>query len=150
MYQTPVLFPEISNREAWLQIIQVYDDDTGDLITLVDGNGNASYSVTLEIRPPRRHGSYGSISGSPYYDCASGEPIIFSQLVQGASALNPGGYISIVDSGTINIQIPKSIMQTLRRTETYDVFLTLDDPANDDGRQLLIGKLPVLFGGRAT
>jgi len=45
--------------------------------------------------------------------------------------------------------IPKSVMQTLR-AQTYDVFLTIDPNNVDDGRQLLIGRLPVLFGGRNT
>lgn len=149
MYQTPVFFPQISNRESWVPTIQIYDDDTGDLIALVDGNGNALYAITLEIRPPRRHG-YNGVSPSPYYDSCDGEPIIYATLAQGASAANSGGYIAIPDTGTITIQIPKSVMQTLRRTETYDVFLTLDDTANDDGRQILIGKLPVLWGGQNT
>ncbi len=34
MYENPVLFPQISNRESWNQIVQIADDDTGDLIAL--------------------------------------------------------------------------------------------------------------------
>ncbi len=150
MYNYPTLFPEISNRESWIQTIQLFDDDTGDLISLIDGSGNSSYAVTLEIRPKRQHGAYG-YSGSPYYDDCTGEPIIYSQLAQGAPANNPGGYIAVVDTGTISIQIPKSVMQTLRGvTRTFDVFLTLDDSANDDGRQILIGTIPVAYGGQNT
>ena len=135
-----------------MQTVQVFDDDTGDLITLVDGSGNAAYSVTLEIRPEKEYShGYSGVAPTPYYDSCDGEPVIYSQLTQGMPAANPGGYISIVDTGTINIQIPKSIMQTLRHTaRMFDVFLTLDDPINDDGRQILIGKLPVLFGGKST
>jgi hypothetical protein len=33
---------------------------------------------------------------------------------------------------------------------TYDVFLTIDPINEDDGRQLLIGRLPVFYGGRNT
>ena len=151
MYQNPVLFPQISNRESWVQTVQIYDDDTGDLITLVDGNGNAVYAVTLAIQPEQRGGYSGVSSNSSYYGCDYGEPVIYSTLAQGLPALNPGGYIALVDTGTISIQIPKSVMQTLRGgPRTWDVYLTIDDTANDDGRQILIGKLPVFYGGRNT
>jgi len=54
-----------------------------------------------------------------------------------------------VDVGTIQIMVPKSVMQTLQ-PRTYDVYLTIDPNGEDDGRQLLIGRLPVLYGGRNT
>lgn len=150
MYQNPNLFPPISNRESWIQTIQVFDDDTGDLITLIDGSGNAAFAVSLSIEASHRGGYYG-ISNDPYYDDCTGEPVIFATLAQGLPANNPGGYIAIVDTGTIAVQIPKSVMQTLYgRARTFDVFLTLDDTAADDGRQLLIGRLPVFYGGQGT
>lgn len=153
MYANPVLFPQISNRESWIQTVQIFDDDTGDLITLVDGNGNALYAITLEILFAHRDLGYSGCSSysgtSPWYG-GDIDPVIYAQLAQGANALTGGGYISIVDSGTINIQVPKSIIQSFRRNGTYDVFLTLDDTANDDGRQILIGKLPIFNGGRST
>lgn len=140
MYENPVYFPQISNRESWNQIIQIADDDTGSLIALTDGNGNPLYAITLEISragPPRSYGGYGV--PFPYYDldCA---PIITASLAN---------YISIVDTGTIQIAIPKSVVTTLS-PQTYDVFLTIDPNGADDGRQLLIGKVPVLYGGRNT
>jgi hypothetical protein len=151
MYQNPTLFPQISNRESWLQTCQIFDDDTGDLITLVDGSGNALFAVTLEIRRSRDGSGGGGYSGpSPYYDDWSCEPVIYSTLAQGAPAIAAGNYIAIVDSGTISIQIPRSIMLTLHQTGTYDVFLTVEDTAGDDSRQILIGRLPVFFGGRNT
>lgn len=141
MYQNPVLFPEISNRESWLQIIQISDDDTGDLIALTDQNNNPLYALTLEISAAGRHhgGGYGT-GPTPYYDF-DGEPVITGTLAN---------YITIVATGTIQIFIPKSVMTSLRRTRTYDVFLTIDPNNADDGRQLLIGKLPVMFGGMNT
>lgn len=149
MYENPALFPAISNRESWIQTVQIFDDDTGDLIALADGSGNCLYTVSLEIRPPCRSGYYGYPS-SPYYDAGSSESIIFTTLSQGSPALNPGGYLIVPDNGTVSINIPKSVIQTLSVSETYDVFLTISDDANDDARQILIGKLPVLFGGSAT
>lgn len=150
MWENPVLFPQTSNREGWLQTVQIFDDDTGDLINLLDNNGNALYGVSLEIRPPRPHGGGGYSGGNPYYDGYGFQPIIFSQLAQGGPGVVTGVYVSIPDQGTIQIQVPKSQMQKFFSTKTYDVFLVLDDTANDDGRQLFIGRLPVLFGGRET
>lgn len=141
MYETPIYFPQISNRESWNQIIQLADDDTGDLIKLTDINNNPLYSITLEISaagPPTSFGGYG-VAPSPYYDWG-GAPVITATLAD---------YISIIDTGTIQIAIPKSKMTPLR-ARTYDVFLTIDPNNTDDGRQLLIGKLPVLYGGRNT
>lgn len=143
MYENPVLFPQVSNRESWNPVIQIADDDTGDLIALTDSNNNPLYAITLSIEPahmPGVWGGFGSAPGNfPYYDFPN-DPIIQATLAN---------YISIVDTGTIQIAIPKSVMQTLR-ARTYDVFLTIDPVNADDGRQILIGKLPVLYGGRNT
>jgi hypothetical protein len=138
MYEYPVNFPAISNRESWVWTAQIADDQTGDLITLTDGSGNPLYSIYLEISPPRhRHGHNGQFS-SPYYDNDTGEPRILATL---------SNYLAIIDVGTIQVQIPYTIMQTLRRAETYDVFMRLEDVAGQDARQILIGNLPVHFGG---
>lgn len=142
MYENPVLFPQISNRESWNPIVQIADDDTGDLITLTDSNNNSLYAITLEISaagPNHGCGGYGT-NTTPYYGF-DGEPVITATL---------SNYISIVDTGTIQISIPKSVITSLHRTRTYDVFLTIDPLNADDGRQLLIGKLPVMFGGVNT
>jgi hypothetical protein len=142
MYEYPIYFPAISNRETWLQIVQINDDQTGDLISLTDSNNNPLYQLYLEISPPRHHGgggnSYGQPYSSSYYGC-EGEPIIFASLAD---------YISIIDVGTIQIQIPYTVMQKMHGGRTYNVYLRLEDAANDDARQLLIGKLPIAFGGR--
>lgn len=142
MYENPVLFPAVTNREGWLQFVTLNDDDTGDLIPLADSNNNALYTITLEISAASPKGDwcggYGQIA-SPYYDC-DGAPIIEATL---------SNYLSIVDVGTIQIQIPKSVMTTLP-PRTYDVFMTIDPNGQDDGRQLFVGRIPVLFGGRNT
>ena len=142
MYENPVLFPQITNRESWNQIVQIADDDTGDLIALTDANNNPLYAITLEISPARLPGGGGDFGGygsNPYYDSCGG-PIISATLAD---------YIAILDTGTFEISIPKSIVQKLR-ARTYDVYLTIDPLNEDDGRQLLIGRLPVFYGGRNT
>jgi hypothetical protein len=142
MYQNPTLFPQVSNRESWNQIVQIADDDTGDLIALTDSNNISLYAITLEISAAGPHHGYGGYgpNPTPYYDF-DGAPVITATLAN---------YIAIVDTGTIQIAIPKSVMTSLHRTRTYDVFLTIDPLNADDGRQLLIGKLPVMFGGINT
>lgn len=140
MYENPVLFPQISNRESWKQIIQLADDDTGDLIKLTDNNGAALYAISLEISPAvPRYPPAGNALPYPYYDL-DGSPVISASLAD---------FISIIDTGTIQIALPKAKIKTLC-ARTYDVFLTLYDATEDDGRQILIGKLPVLFGGINT
>lgn len=143
MYEFPVLFPAISNRESFVQTIQIADDETGDLITLTDNASppNPLYAIYLEISPPRNRGGCGGAYASPYYYDYGISPLIMATL---------SNYITIIDVGTIQVQIPYTVMQTLRRTETYDVYLRLEDVANVDARQLLIGKLPVHFGGHGT
>ena len=139
MYQNPVLFPAISNRESWAQTVQIVDDQTGDLISLVDGSGNPLYGIYLEIRPAHRHGGYSGSLTSSYYDASGCDQIIFASL---------SDYISIVDMGTIDIQIPYTVMQKLHGNQTFDVFLRIEDAANNDARQLITGSLPIFHGGR--
>lgn len=121
--------------------MQIRDADTGDAIALTDINNNPLYAIALEITPaqPRAH-SIGW-STSPYYDDSDCDtPTISGSLAN---------YIAIVDVGVMLITVPKSAMRTLR-SGSYDVFLTIDPNGEDDGRQLLIGRLPVLYGGRNT
>lgn len=143
MYQYPVLFPAISSRETWFHIIQIVDDQTGDPITLLDTSGNPLYSIFCEISPPEDGGGFGFRDGYPSanggFYAGAGEPIIFASLAD---------FITIPDVGTIQIQIPPSVMKKLRGTRTYDVYIRIVDEPNDDARQILIGKLPVAFGGR--
>ncbi|MDR3487101.1 MAG: hypothetical protein P4M05_19615 [Bradyrhizobium sp.] len=153
MYINPILFPQISNRESWIQTVQIFDDNTGDLISLTDPTGiYAAYSVVLEIRPPRENGysGYSGYSSQAWYGNSGEHAAIYEILQQGNAAVGSNSVISIVDTGTINIQVPRSNVERLRHQKTYDVYLTLNDDANDDGRQILIGRLPVFFGGRDT
>lgn len=156
MYEYPVLFPPMSNRESFVSTIQIADDQTGDLITLTDTLNNPLYAIFLEISPPRHHGRYGGQYSSPYYyDNWTGEPRILATL---------SNYLSIPDTGTIQVQIPYTVIQTLRGGLTYDVYLRMESVGGDwngdfnsdfpadpiDARQLLIGKLPIHFGGHGT
>ena len=138
MYEQPINFPAISNRESWVQTVQFCDDETGDLITLTDGGGNPLYSIYLEISSGYRGGRGGSPYGASYYDDCGG-------VIVQATLDN---YISIIGIGTVQIQIPYTIMQGLNGNKTYSVFMRIEDAANQDARQVLIGSLPVAYGGR--
>jgi hypothetical protein len=45
MYAPSTQFPEITNRESWSQLIGVYDDDSGDPISLSNIGGQGSFSA---------------------------------------------------------------------------------------------------------
>lgn len=142
MYQNAVLFPEVSNRETWLAYRQFADNDTGELINLQDGSGNAAFNFTLEIVEfslPVSASGYGT-PGWQFID--NNVPLITGTL---------SNYLSLVDPNTIQIRIPKSVMATLRAPRTYDVYLTITDKTDsEDCRQVFIGRLPVPYGGRNT
>jgi hypothetical protein len=139
LYQNPVAFPAVSNRESFVQTVEIFDDQTGDLISLTDADDDVIYQIFLEISPPRDHhhggGGYSTYSG-PYYS-DSGDVRIFATL---------DDYLSVVDTGTINVQIPFTVMQKLHGA-TYDIYMRIVSQADDDARQLFVGKLPVVFGG---
>jgi hypothetical protein len=140
MYQNPTLLPAISNRETLLQVIQIADGDTGDLISLTDTNNVPVYDLELEITEAGPNWMTPDYGISPVYFPTGRSPSITASLAN---------YISIIDVGTFQVQIPKSIIRTLRPL-TYDVFLTISPLGVDDSRQIMIGRLPVLYGGRNT
>lgn len=149
MYENPVLFPQVTNRESWRQILQLADDDTGDLITLTDGNGNSLYTITLAVEPARPRGGTGGYGDGSAYDGDACAALILQTLSAGSGVTsNPA--LSILDTGTVQIFIPKAQMQTLRGARTFDVFMTVYESDIDDGRQLFCGRLPVIYGGRNT
>lgn len=142
MYEQPVLFPAISNRETWFQIIQICDDQTGDPIALLDSSGNPLYQIYCEIVACQNGGGGGFGGGYGEFGWYGGG--LDGALIHASLA----DYITIPDIGTIQIQIPYKIMETLRAaTRTYNVYLRLVDEPNGDARQLLIGRLPVIFAG---
>jgi len=155
MYQDRTLFPEVSNRESWRPPVQLlWDDDAGEPIELRDPTlTNSLYTITLEIVPtqPRPHGSFlfGGTLPSAYYDDVNDQPVITVQLAAGAGA-ESNAQLSIIDIGAVQIFIPKATFSALKGNRTYDVYMTIYDPDFDDGRQIFIGKLPVMYGGRTT
>lgn len=153
MYQNPTLFPQVSNRESWRQVIQISDDDTGEPIQLLNTDDDTLlYTLTLEIQraSPAPHDMGYWLGGTtpPFYDdCDS--PVITQTVLAGAANPSAVSPLSIVDIGTIQIFLPKATFQTLRG-RSYDVYMTVYDADIDDGRQLFIGRIPVVYGGRAT
>lgn len=140
MYQNPTLFPAVSNRESFVQTVQIRDDETGDLISLTNADDDVIYQIFLEISPPRHsHNGGGGYSENYFggYDDWGGARILATL----------DDYLSVVDTGTINVMIPYTVMQKLCGNKTYDIYMRLENQADADARQLFVGKLPVLFGG---
>lgn len=45
MYQSSTIFPQVTTRESWTQLIGVYDDATGDPINLSNTSGQGTFSA---------------------------------------------------------------------------------------------------------
>lgn len=145
MYQNPVLFPQISTRETWLQTVQIADDDTGDLIALTDGAagaGNPVVAIAVEMQRAAPMPAALNFGSGIYYDGPYDSAPILSASI--------GNGVTIVDTGVFQIRFTKTQMQTLT-PGTYDLFCTVASVSDlDDCRQLFLGRLPVFYGGRNT
>lgn len=127
----PVLFPQVTNRESWTQLIGLNDADTGDAIDL------STLTFVLEVRrtinPRSGYGGYGnSYDYGSYNDYG---PVISLAL---------GNGIAVVALGVLQIDITLAQMRSLS-PDVYSVGMTVSDA--DSTRQIMLGRLPVLFGG---
>lgn len=130
MYIWPVLFPPVSNREDWFQILSLNDDDTGAAIDL------SGLTFQLEIRN-LQDGSTSQYNISSFY-YASASPIITAALGTG---------LTVVDVGKLQIEILETKMRALN-PGTYQVACTCTDGTKT--RQLFVGRLPIIDGGVTT
>jgi len=129
---SPVTIADPTGTNTMFGYVTSYAPATGKLVAQI---GSA---FQFEIRGHDHQGDgycdgYGSSSFIGTDDFS--QPILAAQL---------GNGISVVDLGRVQVRIPVSSFATLRH-KTYRVGLTIFDGA--DTRQLLIGKLPVLYGG---
>lgn len=145
MYQNPTLFPQITTRETWLQVVKLTDEDTGEAIALTDGAagaGNPVVTIKVELQRAEPRPAALNFGSGVYYDGPyDAEPILSASI---------GSGVTIIDTGVFQIRFTKTQMQTLT-PGTYDVFMTIADVTDaDDSRQIMLGRLPVLYGGRNT
>jgi hypothetical protein len=125
-----VLLPQVSNREDFLLMLVISDDDTGNLLNL------SAVAFEFEIRDlgPHHHGD----GYSPFFDIG----VVSHSAARITATLGNG--ITVVDTGVIQIRIPAAQLQILH-SKTYSASLTMTDGV--DTRQPFIGRLPVLYGG---
>lgn len=129
MYQNPVLFPQVTNRESFAPFIGIYDDADGSPVNL------SGLTFQLEIRNSGL-GS-GQFSGAPYFSDVPGAPLLTASL---------GNGITVVDIGVFQVVFSEIQMRGLR-PGTYSIACTVADGSAAGTRQLFIGRLPVLDGG---
>lgn len=140
MYASPILLPQMTNRESFTLTVSVFDDDTGDPVALTDTNGNPQVSIQFEIRRPRPVGARGYAEGysSSYYDYGSygASPILTASI---------GSGISIVDTNVFQVYFSETQFRALAPT-TWNVGCTLASLDGIDTRQIFRAKLPILDG----
>lgn len=132
------LFPPVSTRETFIQTVSLNDEDTGDVIALVDDDDDpvVTIKVELQLAGPRPLGPR-----YPYYD----DPLTTPEL-----SASIGSGITIMDDNTFEIRFTKTQMASLM-PGTYDLYCTIADADNPDNcRTLILGRVPVLYGGRNT
>lgn len=128
----PVLFPAVSNRESWQNIIGLYDIDTGEPIDLTDLTFVCEIRRTGQAMRPYDSGysNFGDIGAANDYG---------PQIV-----LTLGAGLTVVDLGMLQVSISLDQMRTLS-PDTYSIAMTASNGV--DQRQLFLGRLPILFGG---
>jgi hypothetical protein len=138
MNLNPVNFEQTTNRESWNKIVQLKDEDTGELLDL-----SAITSIHVEVRPTRGVNDNWDASGyGPNYGLGAmnvSAPVITADL---------GAGVTVIDTGTFQIQFGLSQMRQLWATD-YIIACVLSDGTDEGVFQLWLGRLPVLFGGVA-
>lgn len=134
----------MTNRESWTLTVSIFDDDTGDPISLTDDSDNPVVSIQFEVRRPRPVGGRGYAEGygSAYYDFGSyGEGPILTAAI--------GNGISLLDVGVFQVYFSETQMRALYPL-TWNVGCTLASLDGVDTRQVFRAKLPILDGWVTT
>jgi hypothetical protein len=128
----PIVFPTVTNRESWSQLIGLYDDDTGDPLDL-------SQFTSMEAEIRRRGPRVDDQSGyTPLYDYGGFND--YGPAVQ----LSLGNGLTVIDIGQLLVSVTSDQMRSLS-PEVYSFGLIMSN--GTDTRQFFLGTLPVLFGG---
>lgn len=131
MYASPILFPQVTNRETFDPVIALYDDETGEPLDL-----STITTIQVEVRCAGQGAGHFATPTVPWYDDGPGAtPILSASL---------GNGVTVLDIGIFQIAFTETQMRTLR-AGTYVIGCTVSDGTVT--RQLFIGRLPVLDGG---
>lgn len=92
MFQSQTLFPQVTNRESWSPVIQLADDDTGELINLtytVGVGAFASWSVAFSAK----------LQGAALFSTNSSSSLmvgagVFNAVVGTGLAIIPGQFVA--------------------------------------------------------
>lgn len=94
MYQPSTIFPQVTNRESWSQLIGVYDDATGDPVNLSNTSGQGTFSTwAVQIA--------ASLYGTPIINTTSANALTignnsFSDVIAPDLNIQPGQYVTYI------------------------------------------------------
>lgn len=101
MYQPSTIFPAVTTRESWSQLIGVYDDATGEPVNLSNTSGQGTFSAwAVQIA--------ASLYGAPIISTTSANALTigndaFSDVIAPDLNIQPGQYVTYVaQSDTTN------------------------------------------------
>ena len=107
---------QISNLETWTDVIELFDDDSGDAVNL-----SSASDFIVSVRDAYDMSTYITAS------------------------LTGGQIVRASDSLSANLTVPRSTMQTLQ-PKTYDIGLRVIWTTDTNEKQYILGQLAVLNG----
>lgn len=128
----PILIADASGLNTMAGYVTSYVASTGALVCQI------GLTFQFEIRWQDHHRLTDDYS--PFYDFGGGAPNGPAPIISASL----GNGLTIVDLGYLLINIPETKMRTLHH-KTYLASLTMTDSVST--RQVLVGKLPILYGG---
>lgn len=101
MYQPSTIFPEITSRESWSQLIGVYDNETGDPINLTNTSGQGTFaSWSVQIAATLFGATLLATTSASVLTIGNGT---FNAVVPTGLAITPGQFVTFISQpSTLN------------------------------------------------